>query len=69
MRFFRVSLGMIILIQGLAAGETLSIVLGGVFAAMALFNIGCNGACAINTIGTNNKQQNEPEFEEVVVKK
>ena len=67
MRFVRLALGVIIMVQGIFAGETLSMLLGGAFAGMALANVGCNGACAINTIGTNKKD--EGDFEEVVVKK
>jgi hypothetical protein len=68
MRLVRLLLGIIILVQGFVATEIMSAIIGGTFTGMALLNIGCNGACPINTIGTDNKN-NEPDFEEVVIKK
>ena len=67
MRFVRLGLGLVIFVQGIVSTEVLSIVLGGLFAGMALVNIGCNGACDINAAGTGNKKSDE--LEETVGKK
>ncbi len=68
MRGIRAGLGLLVIAQGLGTGDTLSLVLGSVFAGMAFLNIGCNGSCAVNT-NNNSKPDAEPEFEEVVVRK
>jgi hypothetical protein len=52
MRALRLVLGLIILTQGVAAAELLSMVLGGAFAGMALADVGCSGTCPVNTLGS-----------------
>ena len=50
MRIIRLLLGLAILIQGIISNDFTSMILGIVFTAMPVFNIGCWGAnsCAIN---------------------
>lgn len=48
MRSFRLILGSVVVVQGIVAGDYLIAGLGGLFAATAIFNIGCcanAGAC------------------------
>jgi hypothetical protein len=56
MRILRLGLGIAILVQGIIAKEAITMVLGAVFAAMALAKIGCcaTSGCAINSRSTNN---------------
>jgi len=71
-RILRVALGIFILVQGLVGKDTFSIVMGSVFAGMALFNVGCCGAggCATDNRMTNNKTNTEEvTYEEVLDKK
>lgn len=67
MRSLRLVLGIIILIQGISVGDTLTIILGLLFAGMAIANIGCCGAagCAINYGDSTKKQIKEVKNEEV----
>ncbi len=50
MRVLRLILGTIITVQGIAAAETVTIILGVLFEGMALANIGC---CAANSCASN----------------
>ena len=68
-RVLRLGLGIAILIQGILAGETMTILLGAIFGGMALANIGCCGTngCAINNRSTNKTQT--IDYEELDIKK
>ena len=71
-RILRVALGVFILVQGVVTRDTFSIIIGSVFAGLAIFNIGCCGAGECNT--TTNKKPTKSsieniEYEEVVNKK
>lgn len=71
-RVIRVALGILIVTQGVIAFDTFSIVLGGVFSAMALFNFGCCGVNGCATDYSSNATINSVEeisYEEVVDKK
>ena len=70
MRILRLVIGIGILVQGIAALDTLTIILGAAFAGMAVANIGCCGAagCAVNPRSTNKKTENI-DYEEVVSNK
>ena len=50
MRMLRLTLALVILVQGIVTGEAIAIILGVVFGGMALANIGCCGAggCSVN---------------------
>lgn len=69
MRAIRLILGLVILAQGIDASDYLIGALGGLFAAFAIFNVGCsaNGGCSTfpNPKISNKKLTNEVEFEEV----
>jgi len=54
MRFFRLALGIVIIVQGVIEKEWLFIGLGSLFALMPLMNIGCCSTRGCNT--------NAPEF-------
>ena len=70
MRLLRLVLGVGILVQGIVARDTVTIILGVAFAGMAIANVGCCGAggCAVNTRTTNNKT-GDIQYEEVVSNK
>lgn len=70
MRMLRLILGTGILIQGITARDTATIILGAAFAVMAFANIGCCGAtsCAVNPRNTNKKTENI-HYEEMVSNK
>jgi hypothetical protein len=70
MRIIRLVLAIVILVQGIAAGEAVSIILGVAFGGMAIANIGCCGAtgCTVGQRSTNNKSK-AIEYEEVVADK
>lgn len=69
MRGIRLILGLVILAQGIDASDYLISALGGLFAAFAIFNIGCsaNAGCATfpNPMNANKNLSNEVEYEEV----
>ena len=69
MRILRLGLGIAILVQGIVAKETMTMVLGVIFGGMALANIGCCGTsgCAINNRSTNKTQT--IDYEELDIKK
>ena len=71
-RILRVVLGVFILVQGIVGKDTFSLVMGLVFAGMAVFNIGCCGAggCASdNNLKTDKTTTEEVTYEEVIDKK
>ncbi len=69
MRFLRLVMGIIIIVQGIAAKDVLFSIAGLLFTTMALFNAGC---CAAGTCYTaknkndNNSAVKNIEYEEVV---
>lgn len=67
MRVLRLTLGIIIAIQGIFARETMTIILGLLFAGMAVTNIGCCGAngCAVNPGRSIKNKTEEISYEEV----
>lgn len=67
MRILRLILGVIILIQGIVVAEVLTIILGVLFAGMAVANIGCCGAngCAVNPGNSIKNKTKEISYEEV----
>jgi len=70
MRLIRLVLGVAIVVQGIVAAETISIILGIAFAGMAVANVGCcgTGGCAVNKKSANNKTE-DIHYEEVVSNK
>ena len=48
-RILRAALGVFILVQGVVTRDTFSIIIGSVFAGLAVFNIGCCGAKGCDT--------------------
>jgi len=70
MRVIRLLLGIGILINGIVTKDVTSIILGIVFAAMPVFNIGCCGTngCAVN-INPSVKNKTNIDYEEVDSKK
>jgi hypothetical protein len=69
MRFVRLILGVIIIVQGFVAKDALFAIAGFLFTTMALLNAGCcaTGNCYINNKPLNNSKQHTPvEYEEVV---
>jgi hypothetical protein len=70
MRLIRLVLGVAIVVQGIVAAETISIILGTAFAGMAVANVGCcgTGGCAVNKSSANNKTE-DIHYEEVVSNK
>jgi cytochrome c oxidase assembly protein Cox11 len=69
-RLLRLVLGVAILVQGIIIKDVSTILLGIVFAAMPVFNIGCCGTngCAVNT-KKSNKSYTNIEYEELDTKK
>ena len=69
LRILRLGLGIAILVQGIVAKETMTMVLGVIFGGMALANIGCCGTngCAVNSRSTNKTQK--IDYEELDIKK
>ncbi len=65
MRILRIALGTTILVQGITSNSTASVILGIVFAGMAIANISCCGPnCPIKPGNYNDKLNNEI-YEEV----
>ena len=62
-RILRAALGVFILVQGVVTRDTFSIIIGIVFAGLAIFNIGCCGAGGCNT--TTNKKSTKSSFENI----
>lgn len=71
MRILRLILGTSIMVQGIVARDTITIILGVAFAGMAVANFGCCGAggCAVNTRTTTNNKTEGIHYEEVVSNK
>ncbi|WP_317900005.1 hypothetical protein [Aurantibacillus circumpalustris] len=67
LRVVRVALGLFILVQGIVNSDTLSILLGAVFAGMAVFNVGCcgTGGCGISQDKHETTANKEVSFEEI----
>jgi len=67
MRILRLALGTIIIVQGFIAGEAFSVILGILFAGMAIANIGCCGAngCAVPTRRSIKNEIENTNYEEV----
>ena len=67
MRILRLALGIIIATQGIVAGETLTVILGLLFATMSIVNIGCCGTngCAVNPGRSNKNKTKDINYEEV----
>lgn len=68
-RILKLILGTAILVQGIVAKDTMTIVLGVVFGGMAVANIGCCGTsgCAINRCSTNKTKR--IHYDELDIKK
>lgn len=66
MRIFRLILGISIIVQGIVIHNWAFILVGILFTALPLLNIGCCGtnSCPTNT-SKNNKNSTEIEFEEI----
>lgn len=71
MRILRLILGTAIMVQGIVARDTITIILGVAFGGMAVAKIGCCGAggCAVNSRTTTNNKTEDIHYEEVVSKK
>ncbi len=69
MRIFRLVIGIIVLIQGIQAGQWMLAALGGFFALMPLLNVGCCGAsgCATPT-ARSTKKDAHITYEEIKAK-
>jgi hypothetical protein len=69
MRIVRFGFGLAILIQGVVAKDSLTIILGLILGGMAVANLGCcgTGGCAINTLDS--KKTQGREYEELDIKK
>lgn len=66
MRFLRLILGIFIITQGMQTKEWLFVAAGGMFALMAILNIGCCGASGCNTpVRNSNKKVEDISYEEV----
>ena len=67
-RLLRLVLGVAILVQGIVAKDTTTILLGAAFGGMGLANIGCCGpnGCAVNTRSV---KTTKIEYEELDIKK
>lgn len=66
MRILRLVLGIIIAVQGIVAGETLTVILGLLFAIMSVANIGCCGknGCAVNPARSIRNKTKDINYEE-----
>ncbi|MBC7382999.1 MAG: hypothetical protein H7296_08395 [Bacteroidia bacterium] len=67
MRFFRLSLGIAIIVQSVMGGNWSMVIIGLLFTAMPVFNIGCcrTGGCSTRTKKTA-ETSNVISYEEVV---
>ena len=67
MRIVRLVLGIIIIVQGAMAREAITVILGLLFAGMAVANIGCCGAngCAVSPRSSIKNKTKEISYEEV----
>ena len=67
MRILRLVLGIVIAIQGIVVGETVTIILGLLFVGMSVANIGCCGSngCAVNPGDSTKNKTKDISYEEV----
>ncbi len=69
MRFLRLGMGVWLIVESITSHETAFMILGGLFTAQAVFNMGCMGGnCAVNTpLMRQNRFSNTEEttFEEI----
>ena len=68
MRILRLVLAVAIVVQGIVAKETMTMLLGAIFGGMALANIGCGGTngCAVNS--RPNNKTHRINYEELDIK-
>lgn len=67
MRFFRLALGIAILVQASMSRDTMFVILGLLFTAMPVFNIGCCGTNGCNVPAPKkNTNTKDITYEEVV---
>jgi hypothetical protein len=65
-RILRLALGLFIVVQGIATGDWAIALLGGLFATMSLWNIGCCGATGCRTpVAQDHKKPENITYEEV----
>ena len=67
MRVIRLALGILVIIQSISEKNYMLTVAGGLFAVLALINVGCCGAngCAVNPRVNKNDLKKEALYEEV----
>ena len=67
MRVIRLALGILVIIQSISEKNYMLTVAGGLFAVLALINVGCCGAngCAVNPRVNKNDLKKEGVYEEV----
>ncbi len=66
MRVLRLTLGIIVIVQGVAAQDWRFVVLGGVFSLLPVLNIGCCGTSGCyTTVSKNNKSNEDISYEEI----
>lgn len=64
-RILRLAMAVFIVIQGFQTNEWMFVILGGLFALMPIFNIGCaGGACAVPPPAQSKRQKTQQQFEE-----
>lgn len=66
MRFLRLGMGVWLIVESARTHETMFILLGGLFAVQAIFNMGCvGGNCAVPTRRRPFSRTEETTFEEI----
>lgn len=66
MRFVRLAMGIIIIVQGFHAQQWMFVALGGLFTLMPLLNVGCCGASGCPTpVSKRNSKVEDITYEEV----
>ncbi len=66
MRFLRLGMGVWLIVESARSHETMFMLLGGLFAAQAIFNMGCvGGNCGVNTRQRPFSRTEETTFEEI----
>ncbi len=67
MRVIRLALGILVIIQSISEKNIMLTVAGGLFAFLALINVGCCGAngCAVNSRENKSNLKEEAVYEEV----
>ena len=66
MRFIRLIIGIMIIVQAIAGRNVMVGILGVIFTAMALFNVACCGSNGCTPTKNTNNNPNEFTYEEVV---